>query len=324
MKVIGSSSEFVRHTVRDDKKPVDIDLLGTREEFKEFLDWCKGEFIVSFLNLKEHSAAIFIRNPQTDEKQIIEFTFEGEGVFAESNKLLVETGGFFGDNLSILGEQFGYVEQISLCAYYWQKMSHRFLKNSKHFEKTRQDILKIRKQCKYMFGIDFTMNADTYKEFYEQRVKETYQYNHPNLNQSKSTFFTDEVGYVYDHDDIHEAVKMLDKPAYKYYIEPGCEVKCSKELFVELPYIVKLYGVLEESYVLALERSVIPFNTVPEKAFKMALEKVCTSITSGWFREFAWENYDQVMNLYHDSYVKKFENALNDGKIKGFREDEKT
>jgi hypothetical protein len=30
-----------------------------------------------------------------------------------------------------------------------------------------------------------------------------------------------------------------------------------------------------------------------------ALDKVCTSITSGWFREFAWQNYDEVVKIYH-------------------------
>jgi len=45
--------------------------------------------------------------------------------------------------------------------------------------------------------------------------------------------------------------------------------------------------------------------------FEMALMKVCTSITSGWFREYAWENYQKVLDLYdslgEDDYVKRFE-----------------
>ena len=47
----------------------------------------------------------------------------------------------------------------------------------------------------------------------------------------------------------------------------------------------------------------------------IALEKVCTSITSGWFREFAWENFDVVTNLYNDDYITKFTNAMKDGII---------
>lgn len=42
----------------------------------------------------------------------------------------------------------------------------------------------------------------------------------------------------------------------------------------------------------------------------MALEKVCTSITSGWFREYAYENYYEVVAMYHklgkNDYIKRF------------------
>lgn len=43
------------------------------------------------------------------------------------------------------------------------------------------------------------------------------------------------------------------------------------------------------------------------KAFDTALEKVCTSITSGWFRKFAYDNYDEVASLYSNEYVYRFQ-----------------
>ena len=316
MFVFGSSSVCLHNELG--RNPCDIDLLCSREEFKNFHNWCKSNFTIRFFELKESGATLFLK--RYNESSIVEIVFDGEGRFAESNKMIQQLGFPEYCQLVILGENYGNVANITLAGYYWQKMSHRFLKNSKHFNKTRNDILKLRENAKAIVE-NPTFEYEKYKEFYEQRVKETYGYKHPNLNQKKSTFFTDEVGYIYDHDDIHEAVKMLDKPAYRYYIEPGQEVKCSKELFDSIPYIVKLYGVLEESYVLALERAVIPLNVSADKAFEIALEKVCTSITSGWFREFAWENYDEVKKLYHDSYVNKFNNALVAGKVRGFRED---
>jgi hypothetical protein len=326
MIVIGSSSYALPYEIRKGCS-LDIDLLCSREEFKHFHAWLKNKFKVLFLELKEHGAVVCVTRNGEHETQIIEITFEGEGQFAESNKILkekIEESLTSKQPLKILYEEYGPVHHITMYGYYWQKMSHRFLKNSKHFNKTRNDILAIREYHKSVVGDihNDSFMRDEYNDFYQQRLNETYGYKHPNLNQKKSTFFTDEVGYIYDHDDIHEAVKMLDKPAYQYYIEPGQEVKCSRELFDNLPDIVKLYGVLEESYVLALERAVIPLNVSADKAFEIALEKVCTSITSGWFREFAWENYDEVKKLYHDSYVNKFNNALVAGKVRGFREDE--
>jgi hypothetical protein len=193
---------------------------------------------------------------------------------------------------------------------YLMKQSHKYLKNSPHFEKTRQDIKYLNEYFRGPIAWKGDLGA-----MLKKREELTYNYKLPNLKQSKEGFFTDSVPYKYDHDSIHEAVKHLHLPAYKHYVKDGEEVFCDKDKWDALPDIIKLYGVLEESYVLALERSIIPYDTDYHKAFKMALEKVCTSITSGWFREFAYYNYDKVMEMYSDCFVDKFLSALNEGKI---------
>lgn len=193
---------------------------------------------------------------------------------------------------------------------YMLKMSHRYLKNSPHFLKTMRDIQEMRKQGARI--------KPEHMDFYKRREKATYTYSHPNLNVKKADFFKgDGITYVYDHDSIHEAVKQLDRPAYTYYLEG--EVKASEKKFYELPKLVRLCGVVEEAYVLALERSVVPHPGVltPKQAFDKALMKVCTSITSGWFREFAWENYDEVQNrMYNPNYVDIFNQKLKEGVVK--------
>jgi hypothetical protein len=194
------------------------------------------------------------------------------------------------------------------------KESHKFKKNSPHFLKTRQDLEFLRK------NINENLINETLRGILDRRKKATYNYQHPKLNTNKQEFFTDSVPYKYQHDDLHEAVKHLDKPAYQYYMQDGAQVMCSSDKFFAQPEIVRLYGVLEESYVLALERAVIPHGTHPERAFEIALEKVCTSITSGWFREYAYENYFKVKNMYHASYVDKFNQALYNNQIKPFKE----
>lgn len=196
---------------------------------------------------------------------------------------------------------------------YFLKMSHRFKKDSKHFLKTMQDIRLLRS-----LGAKI---PEGFEELFKQREAETYTYSHPDLTVDKGDFFKQhETFYKYDHDTIHEAVAVGIKPAYTYYMKDGAQVMCDRQKFEELPYYDKLLGVLEESYVLALERSLIPnnFRPYPKVAFDMALEKVCTSITSGWFREFAWENYFQVQALYSSEFVDKFQDALKSGKIKPF------
>jgi hypothetical protein len=201
------------------------------------------------------------------------------------------------------------------CVLLALKLSHRYLKDSPHFLKNMRDIQRFRRK-----GV--TLGSEL-EEWLPKREAETYVYKHPKLDVSKENFFKgDGVDYVYDHDSIHETVAIIaDKqgsvvPAYSFYA--GGAVWSSKELFFKCHSSIRLYGVYEESCVLALERSQIPHNflgsgiTKPTArwSFEMALMKVCSSITSGWFREYAWENYDSVMALYErlgeDDYVKRF------------------
>ena len=188
---------------------------------------------------------------------------------------------------------------------YLLKMSHRYKKNSPHFFKTMNDI-------HFMRSLGAKIPPEL-EEVFKLREKETYNYSHPNLDvKSKDFFKGDEVPYVYDHDSLHEAVAVLGVPAYKSYMKDDSEVMTSKEKFFEQENHIRLLGVYEESCVLALERSQIPFNfEVPARqSFVMALSKVCTSITSGWFREYAYENFHVVMKFYESmgetDYIERF------------------
>lgn len=198
---------------------------------------------------------------------------------------------------------------LSMDAIYTLKLSHRYLKDSPHFAKTMADIRWFRSRGCNVFDSDWL----------KERERATYSYQHPNLKRDKAEFFRgDSVQYVYDHDSLHEAVKMGDVPAYTRFSADGHEVLSSRSRFDALPEEHKLHAVLEESYVLALERSQIPFagQVSPVESFKIALQKVCTSITSGWFREYAWENYYAVLLMFSPSYVDAFHSAMASGVVK--------
>jgi hypothetical protein len=47
--------------------------------------------------------------------------------------------------------------------------------------------------------------------------------------------------------------------------------------------------------------------------------KCCTSIASGFWREYAYENYFKVLNLYSDSYLDRFKYGLQSGIVKPFK-----
>lgn len=198
------------------------------------------------------------------------------------------------------------------------KLSHRYKKNNPFFRKTMQHIRFLRNK-----GVKLSSPLELIVTI---RQKETLSYNHPNLNVSKNDFFKDDI-YTLDHDSIHEAVALAGRPAYTFYMKDGSEVLTDKEKFMALPEAIKLAGVYEESCVLALERSQVPNdfqNISSEHSFMMALEKVCTSITSGWFREYAWENYHKVVHMYKtlgvNDYIDRFK--ANQQVIKPFTREE--
>lgn len=200
------------------------------------------------------------------------------------------------------------------------KMSHRYLRNSPHFLKTMRDIQDMRAA-----GI---VLDETMQEWLEQREEETYDYAHPNLNVDKQTFFDDSVGYVYDHDDLHRILAIEESPAYTKYMVDGEQVLTSREKFFTVGEKVRLLGGLEEALVLCAERSLIPYNWQPNPAemFKFALQKICTSITSGFFRQFCWEHYDDILEMYeklygnssNPSWVCKLKKEIDSGNVKCF------
>lgn len=283
------------------RHPFDLDLMGTDDEI---LNYCKSIGKVKAYYPIDNGKKLLVKVLLNDEELLL---VEGEMVWpgntAEKFVEIVK-------NDSGTKHKFDYLVP-SLDLLYLIKMSHRYLKDSPHFIKTMRDIQEMRK-----LGAKI---PEQYFSFFKERESETYHYQHPKLNQNKDDFFNgDGVTYIYDHDAIHEAVKHLELPAYLYFKEPEAEVMCSKKLFFEAPEKVRLYAVLEEAYVLALERSQIPFRGQVDslRSFEIALMKVCTSITSGWFRQYAWEHYDQVMGLYNPNYADKFFQAADSGLVK--------
>lgn len=211
----------------------------------------------------------------------------------------------------------GYFASNEVCL--MLKLSHRFLKNSPHFWKTMKDIALLKLMIPY--GL-----SEWLLPILKKREYETYTYSHPKLNTSKESFFRDDnVSYVYDHDELHEVVKLFDKPAYQYFKPVENEVYCSSELFFNSSEEIRLAAVYEESCVLALERSLVPFNgkLVYSDAFALALSKVCTSITSGWFREYAYNNAYNVIDLFESQksdFYSKFLLAVESGNLKSIQE----
>ncbi len=290
MILIGSRALKLRAGSLLNREPKDFDFVATEDRALEWLSKHDREYSTDAGKLISPG------------KPPVEFDLITDG---SSNALLIDlvkTDGSF-------ETPFGMVPSLDLL--FTIKSSHKYKKNSPHFWKNLKDYHRMK-------GAGAKVRPE-FELFFRLREKESYaSQTHPKLNVMKKDFFTgDGVQYVYDHDDIHRAVAHLERPAYTYYMKDGSQVFSSKSKFLAQPREVQLYGVIEECATLAIERSLVPFSgkLTPKEAILFAYSKVCTSITSGWFREFAYDNAPTILPMMNDSYWHKFQIALQSGQV---------
>lgn len=309
LALIGSRALKFRAPRILDRKPLDFDFVATEDAY---MDYVKKN------NDKIRPVEIYQTPDQ--QKWIVkgEHSEENPGVILEFE--IAEKRDSSGDLLKIIEADpmtiqtsFGMIPCLNLL--FAIKKSHRYLKNSPHFWKNFNDYHRMK-----FIGA----KSDKYAEWLVKREKETYAaQKHPKLNVKKDTFFSnDQVNYVYDHDSIHDSVchPSIGKPAYRCYATPGEEVKSSKKLFFEGSEFIRNRGVIEESAVLAIERSLVPFpdKKTPKDAWYFAYSKVSTSITSGWFREYAYENGPEILQAFPEDFYQKFQEGVINGIVKPF------
>lgn len=285
------------------RDPKDHDYIMSQEEVEDFIK-TYGDDIILTKHPKPMKWSFFIIGSDPVEVEVAADSNSAQILY----NIVKEQNLFFTRD----GKDFVIPEVV-----YALKMSHRFRKNSPHFLKTMEDIWSLRQ---YLKTEDI---HPTLQHWIKLREKETYNYAHPKLNQDKKNFFSqDGVNYIYDHDSIHETVKLFERPAFELVKDGLAEVFLSKDIFFnQIDENIRLATVLEESYTLALERHQIPLNFTPDRltSFKIALEKVCTSIASGWWRSYAWENYYKVLSRYDENYVDKFLHERDNGNVKMYR-----
>lgn len=139
----------------------------------------------------------------------------------------------------------------------------------------------------------------------------------PKMTESKSKFFGKSKKYVtsyYVHDDMHKAIALMHAgdPVYQQILADGAEVETDLLKWSKLSLQHKIWCVLEEVYVIALERKIIPplfeggLGLTPKQAFDWALMRVCTTLCDGFFREFATRAYNEIQKQYNPDYVHLF------------------
>lgn len=133
-----------------------------------------------------------------------------------------------------------------------------------------------------------------------------------NLNKTREEFFSSEVVRFYDHDSVHAAVAMGSEPAFMKILADGSEVQTDRLKFDELPTVLKEHLVFEETFVLALERELVPMwkhsGEEPSKgdlfeAYARQLRLLTTQYSKGWFPQFIIENFTRLSRPPLDYWV---------------------
>ena len=120
---------------------------------------------------------------------------------------------------------------------------------------------------------------------------------------------------------MHKAVAHYEEPLYLRMQYDKSIAKCEKVLWEQFTLDDKCKCVLEEAYVIALERKVLPaiFGRAnwytAEEALDWSLMRICTTLCSGWFREFATVNYFEIKSRANLYYVEDFLTKYHNGEI---------
>ena len=210
------------------------------------------------------------------------------------------------------------------------------------FQKHIKDYMFIREKLRLKKGIsidqDLNSESDLLDHFpalshmhFQETEKRLGKLKTPKMTESKQQFFGKSKKYVksyYEHDNMHLAIAHDKDPIYLKILKEGAEVETDYKAWSKLTTQQKIWCVLEEVYVIALERKILPqmfevadfdktvFGQKIEfwdnrSAFDWALMRVCTTLCDGFFRDFAVKAFDLINKEYDDSYVTKFFTNIN-------------
>lgn len=131
-------------------------------------------------------------------------------------------------------------------------------------------------------------------------TKDRFPFNHPKLNVTVPEFFDDRVTKIFPHDWLHQVVAFNEVPIYTKMQRNPEMAWCSQDMWDTFTDVEKQQCVAEEAMVIAIERFLVPsdWKKPYRLSYMKSLEKVCTTLCSGWFRDYAIDNYPAIVDLF--------------------------
>lgn len=181
-------------------------------------------------------------------------------------------------------------------ALYTIKVSHSFW--DIHWKKTMDDISFFqRKGCKVI--------PEFYELLYQDWLERHDNKERINFEKPNSGFFTSAVERKIPHDTLHEIIVSPNIPIYKKLKYDKDMAKIEESLFNNLSFEDKCKVCLEETYVISLERFLIPSNffSNPQTSFYRAAKKVIVDLNKGFVPYFYVTNWDQLSQINKVEYL---------------------
>lgn len=299
------------------REPKDTDVICTIAIMDLAFFYAEKQDLIDFYKVKTHSGIIKYK----DIQKPVEYLFSDD-----QKSLAMILDHYTNDE--------GYITPEAL---YSLKKAH--IHFPVKFDKHIQDLMFLREKLRHKLGIslDTDLNSETdlldhIPALTELHFKETERrvgkLKTPKMDKTTEEFFGKSKNYVtsyYVHDNMHKAIAEIHQgtPVYLEILKAGSEVETDSKLWQQLTINAKIWCVLEEVYVIALERKILPqmfeINPIkisafgmefrewtPKEAFDWALFRVCTTLCDGFFREFAVRAYDEIQKQYNPDYIKKF------------------
>lgn len=134
-------------------------------------------------------------------------------------------------------------------------------------------------------------------------------------NMSNEEFFSTSVNRFINHDLLHELVSKYPEPLYLSLKKDKKIAAYSDDLWYDLSHEDKATIIKEECYVIALERKLIPHKIYGKDypihlAYIHAMEKACTTLDDGVMREFAIDNWNELLKYDPEVLKRTMEHEL--------------
>ena len=152
------------------------------------------------------------------------------------------------------------------------------------------------------------------------RAKPVHQISMRTPNEVFFQGFTRDAIRLYDHDDLHRTTCYYDVPLYLMLKDEPELAYIPRRNFDRLANADRVRLVREECFAIALERVVIPAEALgiryrAEDAYLYALHRVCTDLATGWFRDFAIDQFPEAERIDMD-FVDRFHAAVAAGRVR--------